>query len=59
MSPRRILGEAMLVLGVLGGTFLGFAAGATFAPQTQMVFAFIGMGLGGAFVDVCLRGGQS
>jgi hypothetical protein len=58
MSPRRFLGEAILMLGVASGTLIGFAAGQTIAPQLDMVFAFVGMGLGGAFVDICLRGGQ-
>lgn len=59
MSPRRIIGECALVVGVLGGTIVGFLAGSHFIePQTQLVFAFIGMALGGAFVDICLRGGQ-
>lgn len=59
MSPRRILRECALIVGVLGGTLVGFSAGSGFVePQTQLVFAFLGMALGGAFVDICLRGGQ-
>lgn len=53
---RRVFGEVVLMLGVIGGTALGFAAGHD--SNTQVLFAFLGMGLGGAFVDMCLKGGQ-
>lgn len=53
---RRIIGEIALMLGVAGGTALGFSAG--YNSTTQLVFAFVGFALGGAFVDLCLKGGQ-
>lgn len=53
---RRIFGEMVLMLGVSGGAALGFSAGHD--STTQMLYAFLGMGLCGAFVDLCLKGGQ-
>lgn len=58
MSPRRVLGEAVLMGGVLLGTCIGYAAGTRMEPAAQMSLAFLGMALGGAFVDFCQRGGK-
>lgn len=59
MSPRRFLVELIIMGGVLGGAIIGFCAGGSYESPVQMSLAFLGMGLGGAFADICLRGGQS
>lgn len=59
MSPRRIFGELALLLGVVGGSIVGYCAGQQFQnPEIQTVCAFAGMALGGAFIDICMRGGK-
>jgi hypothetical protein len=58
MSPRRFLVELVVMCGVAGGAAIGFFAGSSCSPTVQMSLAFLGMGLGGAFVDICLRGAQ-
>lgn len=58
MSPRRFLTEMLVMGGVLGGTLIGYSAGVTMESNTQMGLAFLGMALGGAFTDICLRGGK-
>ena len=58
MSPRRFLGEILVMLGVIVGTVIGYLAGEAYNAYWQMCFAFLGMALGGAFTDICLRGGK-
>jgi hypothetical protein len=39
------------------GAFVGYCAGQQFEqPYVQLMLAFTGMSLGGAFTDICLRG---
>jgi hypothetical protein len=54
MSLRWIR-ECVLVLCVLGGTLIGFAAGQNQDPQLQTVLAFLGMGLAGGLAESCMR----
>lgn len=58
MSPRRFLHEMLIMSGVVGGTCIGYSAGMRLEPTVQTILAFLGMALGGAFVDLCLRGGR-
>jgi hypothetical protein len=56
MSTRRFFRELVVLLGVVGGAVIGYCAGQTYAPSIQLACAFLGMSLGGAFTDVCIRG---
>jgi hypothetical protein len=58
MSPRRFLVEFLVVIVAASGACIGYSAGSTYGPSAQLIFAFIGMSLGGAFTDFCLRGGH-
>lgn len=58
MSPRRFLVEFLVLLVAAVGACIGYNAGHGYEPPTQLVLAFVGMGLGGAFTDICLRGGN-
>ena len=59
MSLLRFARNVAMIVGVVGGTFIGYCAGAYFASDSaQMVCSFLGMSLGGAFIDYCLRGGN-
>lgn len=59
MSLLRFARSVALIVGVVGGTFIGYCAGTYFAfDSAQMIFSFLGMSLGGAFTDYCLRGGN-
>jgi hypothetical protein len=58
MSPRRFLVELAVMGGAVGGAVIGFFAGGPYDSTVQVSLAFLGMGLGGAFVDICLRGGH-
>ena len=59
MSLLRFARNIALIVGVVGGTFIGYCAGTHFAfDSAQMVCAFLGMSLGGALTDYCLRGGN-
>lgn len=59
MSTRRFFRELAVFLGVVGGTVIGYCAGADFSDELHGVCAFSGMAIGGAIVDLCLhqRGG--
>lgn len=56
MSTRRLFGELFIMIGTVGGAWIGYAAGAQFDHAVHLTLAFVGMGLGGAFVDMCLKG---
>lgn len=57
MSPRRFLIEVCLLGFSAAGAAIGYCAGTKFEnPSIQILFAFLGMGLGGAFVELCVRG---
>jgi hypothetical protein len=58
MSPRRFLVELAVMGGAVSGAAIGFFAGGPYDAAVQVSLAFLGMSLGGAFVDICLRGGQ-
>lgn len=58
MSPRRFLVEFLVLAVASVGAIIGYSAGCGQEPATQIVLAFVGMGLGGAFTDICLRGGN-
>lgn len=57
MSPRRFLVEFTVFVCACAGAFIGYCAGQQFEqPYIQIMLAFTGMSLGGAFTDICLRG---
>lgn len=59
MSTRRFLIEFCLLSFSVVGAIVGYCAGANFEnPSIQLFLAFLGMGLGGAFVEFCIRGGS-
>lgn len=58
MSPLRFFREAVIFLAAVGGTAIGYAASVHMEPAVNMTCAFVGMSLGGAFADICLRGGN-
>jgi hypothetical protein len=58
MSPLRFFREMAIFLAAVGGTVIGYAATTQMEPAVNMTCAFVGMSLGGAFADFCLRGGK-
>lgn len=52
-----ILREALLVMCIVGGTALGFAAGQSFhlGEAVTLTSAFAGWSLFGGFAELCLR----
>jgi hypothetical protein len=59
MSPRRLLLELTVFVCTCAGAAIGYCAGKQFEePFVQISLAFLGMALGGAFTDLCLRGGN-
>lgn len=56
MSPRRFLLELTVFLCAGAGAAIGYLAGYNMEPTVQMGLAFLGMAVGGAFTDYCLRG---
>ena len=56
MSTRRFFRELVMFIGVVGGAVIGYCAGQPYEPSIQLVCAFLGMALGGAFTEVCIRG---
>lgn len=59
MSTRRLIREAGMFFIVFSGTALGYVAGQSFGSATQLVCAFLGMSISGAFADFCMRGGKN
>jgi len=59
MSTLRLIREVTLFVAVIAGSAIGYAAGQSFESTTQVVLAFTGMGLAGAFADFCMRGGKN
>lgn len=58
MSWLRFFREAMMLLATAGGAIIGFTATTHMDPAVNVVAAFVGMGLFGAFADICIRGGK-
>jgi len=56
MSPRRFLLEFSVFGAACAGALVGYSAGQQCDPSMQIFFAFVGMGIGGAMTDFCLRG---
>jgi hypothetical protein len=56
MSPRRFALELSVFLCAAIGAAIGYRAGHNMEPTVQMILAFLGMAVGGAFTDYCLRG---
>ncbi len=52
----RFFRELGMLVGVLGGTLIGYGAGYRMEPTAHMACAFLGMALGGAFVHLCIYG---
>lgn len=56
MSTYRLFREGMIMGCTIGGAVLGFYAGKTMVwPTSEIVLAFVGMALCGAFADICTR----
>lgn len=53
MSPR-FLRELVIMGCAAGGSAIGFGAGVGTEPSVQLILAFLGMALGGAFSELCL-----
>lgn len=58
MSTTRFLREVIILLVTVGGTVIGFTATRHMEPTVNIVCAFLGMALFGAFADICIRGGK-
>lgn len=59
MSLLRFARSVALIVGVVGGTCIGYCAGTHFSfDSSQIICSFLGMSLGGALTDYCLRGGN-
>ena len=59
MSPRRFMLEVLVFGCACAGAVIGYCAGQQFEqPTVQLFLAFLGMGLGGAFTELCIRGGS-
>jgi hypothetical protein len=56
MSPRRFALEFTVFAMAAAGAVLGYSAGQQYGPPIQAILAFVGMGVGGALTDLCLRG---
>lgn len=54
MSPR-FFRDAAMFLATAGGATIGYCAGGSW-PEYQLAAAMTGMGLFGAFADICIRG---
>ena len=55
MSTRRMFREVVMFSSVVGGAVLGYCASANY-PEYQLAASMFGMGLLGAFTDICIRG---
>jgi len=53
MSPRFFRDAAMFVA-TAGGAAVGYCAGV--GSDYQLIMSMVGMGLFGAFADICIRG---
>lgn len=58
MTPPRLVRELSVFSLTILGTVLGYCAGAHLTDPWHMICSFLGMGLGGACADFCLRGGK-
>ena len=55
MHPIKFVREALIIAGAVFGAVMGYSFGAQFEHEIQLVSAFAGMSLFGAFFDFCLR----
>lgn len=58
MSPLRFFRELTMLLATVGGAAIGYTATLHMEPTVHLVCTFLGMSLGGAFADFCIRGGK-
>jgi len=56
MSPRRFFRELAIMACATGGAAIGYSAGVGMETSVQIVLAFLGMALSGAFAEFCLSG---
>lgn len=56
MSPRRFIRELVVLACTAGGAVVGYGAGIGMETSVQLVLAFLGMALVGAFAEFCLFG---
>lgn len=54
MLPRRLIRELFVLGCSSGGAAIGYGAGSGLEPAVQLVTAFLGMALLGAFAEFCL-----
>jgi hypothetical protein len=55
MSTRRMFREVVMFLAIVGGAVIGYCAGFNW-PEYQLAASMSGMGIFGAFADICIRG---
>lgn len=53
---RRILHECMVMSCSTAGAVLGYCSATELEPTLQLTLPFLGMALGGAFAEICMRG---
>ena len=53
---RRILHECMVMGYSTAGAVLGYCSATELEPTLQLALPFLGMALGGAFAEICMRG---
>lgn len=58
MSPLRLAREAVMLLAIVSGAAIGFAASTHMSDEMNLTCAFAGMAAFGAFADFCIRGGK-
>lgn len=58
MSPLRFVREVVMLLAIVGGAAIGFAASVHMSDEMNLTCAFAGMATFGAFADFCIRGGK-
>lgn len=58
MSAARFIRELSILFATVLGAVIGYFAGLHLTTELHTICAFVGMGVGGAFADFCLRGGK-
>lgn len=54
MLPHRLIRELFVLGCTAGGAAIGYGAGIGLEPSAHLATAFLGMGLFGAFAELCL-----
>jgi len=53
---RRLLHECVVMGCSIAGAVLGYCAAPGLGPTAQLALPFLGMALGGAFAEICMKG---